>query len=107
LKIINTPFTDIALTILRRRYLNKDESGNLLESPDDMFRRVAKKVASAEEEKEQKLHEKKFYEVMANLDFLPNSPTLKHAGLTTGTYFGCFYIDIFDTRESIFDVLKE
>jgi len=107
LKKIDTPFTETALTILQKRYLNRDDSDKLLETPDDMFRRVAKKVASAETVDEQKSFEKKFYEIMARLDFLPNSPTLKHAGLTTGTYFGCFYIDIFDNRESIFEVLKE
>ena len=109
MKKIDTPFTETAITILRKRYLHKEhETEELLETPDDLLRRVSKKVALAEKDDSlKKIWEKRFYEMIANLDFLPNSPVLKHAGLTDGTYFACFAIEIEDTRESIFDSLKD
>src|SRR3989344_654308 len=80
----NLAFSNEALTILGRRYLRKDEQGNLIETPQSMLRRVARNVASADLEygasiSQVKETEEKFYEIMANLSFLPNSPTLMNA----------------------------
>ena len=76
--------TENAVKVLEKRYLAKDEEGNLCETPEDMFRRVAATVASADKERlpEKKLKklEEEFYDMMADLEFLPNSPTLMNEG---------------------------
>jgi len=76
--------TPNAITVLQRRYLRKDHSGKVIETPEEMFRRVARNVASVDAEyrskEEVKRTEEEFYAVMAHLEFLPNSPTLMNAG---------------------------
>jgi ribonucleoside-diphosphate reductase alpha chain len=82
-----------ALAILRRRYLLRDGDGNVVETPEAMFRRVAEAVAEAEsicgKRSRQEIGER-FYESMASLDFLPNSPTLMNAGTELGQLSACF-----------------
>jgi len=97
-----------ALKVLKARYLMKNERGEVAETPDEMFRRVAATIASAE-----KLHggnasewEEKFYDLMSNLRFLPNSPTLMNAGKSIGQLAACFVLPVDDSMQSIFDTLK-
>ncbi|MDY6773622.1 MAG: ribonucleotide reductase N-terminal alpha domain-containing protein, partial [Candidatus Nanohaloarchaea archaeon] len=74
---------EVAEEVLRRRYLEKDEEGNLVETPGEMFHRVAENLAKAEsnwEGRDREEVEQEFYRVMSSLDFLPNSPTLMNAG---------------------------
>ena len=104
--------TDNAVTVLERRYLKRDEFGNLLEQPADMFLRVARNVASAEKnynktEKEIKEIEKQFFDIMSNLDFLPNSPTLMNAGRELQQLAACFVLPVGDSMSAIFEALKE
>ncbi len=102
--------TENAIKVLERRYLAKDEDGRLLEDPEGMFRRVAKAVAKADEgyvsESELKKIEKEFFEVMANLEFLPNSPTLMNAGRPLGQLSACFVLPVEDSMEGIFESIK-
>src|SRR4030043_1427541 len=99
-----------ALTVLEKRYLKKDSQGQIIETPDEMFRRVAKYIASAELPYNQKADtagwEEKFYRLMTSLEFLPNSPTLMNAGRDLGQLSACFVIPIDDSMESIFDAVK-
>lgn len=97
-----------ALKVLQARYLLKDEHGQVIETPEGLFHRVASTIASAE-----KLYgndapswEEKFYELMANLKFLPNSPTLMNAGKSIGQLAACFVLPVEDSMQSIFDTLK-
>jgi ribonucleoside-diphosphate reductase alpha chain len=99
-----------ARTVLERRYLVKDKKGNVIETVEDLFRRVAHHVASAEltydPEADVTAVEEEFYQAMANLEFLPNSPTLMNAGRELGQLSACFVLPIEDSMESIFDSVK-
>ena len=94
-----------AIQILKDRYLIKDKEGKLIETPEQMFKRVAKFVASCENEKST-FYEKKFYSLISNLKFLPNSPTLMNAGCKNGQLSACFALPITDSLDSIFTSLK-
>jgi len=100
-----------ALKILEARYLKKDEQGNLAETPEEMFRRVAHHVASAEKvfdwNSKSARYEEIFFELMASLTFLPNSPTLMNAGRELGQLSACFVLPVEDRLDSIFETLKE
>ncbi|OFV68221.1 MAG: ribonucleotide-diphosphate reductase subunit alpha [Candidatus Syntrophoarchaeum caldarius] len=97
-----------AITLLERRYLLKNARGEVTETPDEMFRRVAHCVASADliYGDDAASAEQEFYHIMRNLYFLPNSPTLMNAGTDLGQLSACFVLPIFDSLSSIFDSLK-
>lgn len=101
-------FSDNALKVLERRYLRKDDEGNPIETPREMLCRVATVVASAEEAYGNDPQEwaDKFYEMMAKLEFLPNSPTLMNAGTPMGQLSACFVLPVGDSMEEIFDSLS-
>ena len=102
--------SDNALRVLERRYLTKDGEGRVIETPQELFRRVARHIASAEllydSKADVSFWEEAFYQLMANLDFLPNSPTLMNAGRELGQLSACFVLPIEDSMESIFDAVK-
>lgn len=102
--------SDNAVKVLEKRYLAKDENGNLIETPEQMFRRVAKNVAAADadhvDNNELAEIEEKFFQLMAELYFLPNSPTLMNAGRPLGQLSACFVLPIEDSMEGIFDSVK-
>ncbi len=103
--------TQNALKVLEKRYLKKNEIGKVVETPEELFRRVAKTVASADfnynaPEKDMKNFEEECYEMITSLYFLPNSPTLMNAGRRLGQLSACFVIPVEDSMESIFDAVK-
>jgi ribonucleoside-diphosphate reductase alpha chain len=102
--------TDNARQVLERRYLEKDKQGKVIETPEEMFRRVAAAIASAEltynPKADVKAWEEEFYQLMASLEFLPNSPTLMNAGRELGQLSACFVIPVDDSMESIFNAVK-
>lgn len=91
-----------ARTVLERRYLAK-ENNEIVETPEEMLRRVAKNIAQLEEDP---IWEERFFEVMDSLEFLPNSPTLMNAGRHLQQLSACFVLPIEDSMEGIFDTLK-
>ncbi len=100
--------TQNALKILTTRYLLKDESGNVIESPEGMFRRVSRTVAAAERlyNENESLWEDRFFELLSSVKFLPNSPTLMNAGKEIGQLAACFVLPVEDSMKGIFDTLK-
>ncbi|MCX7913215.1 MAG: vitamin B12-dependent ribonucleotide reductase [Thermodesulfovibrionales bacterium] len=103
--------TQNAITVLQKRYLKRDENGNVVETPEDLFKRVAKAIASVDRlygktDFEVKELEDDFYELISSLKFLPNSPTLMNAGRRLGQLSACFVIPVEDSMESIFDAIK-
>jgi ribonucleoside-diphosphate reductase alpha chain len=100
--------TENALKVLKARYLLRDEKGKVTETPEEMFQRVARAIASAETlyGEDPQVWEKKFYEAMSNLLFLPNTPTLINAGKDIGQLAACFVLPVDDSMKSIFDSLK-
>src|SRR5436309_5358320 len=101
-----------ALRVLQKRYLKKDDKGKVVESPKELFARVAWNLAQAErnygaDEAQVEETALRFYRIIANLDFLPNSPTLMNAGLELQLLSACFVIPVDDSLVGIFDALKQ
>jgi ribonucleoside-diphosphate reductase alpha chain len=99
-----------AIKVLKNRYLMKDEEGKVVETPSQMFRRVAKAVAKADLIYDKNVDvekiEEMFYQVMADREFLPNSPTLMNAGTRLGQLSACFVLPVEDSIDGIFTTLK-
>ena len=106
----NLVLSDNAKSVLKRRYLKKDSRGRLVESPRQMFKRVARHIARAEkkygDDSSVKKMEETFYRMMTELKFLPNSPTLMNAGRRLGQLAACFVLPVEDSMDGIFDSLK-
>lgn len=102
--------SDNALTVLEKRYLRRDESGNVVETPEELFFRVAENIASAEcyfsKEQQVDLWAERFYNLMVDLEFLPNSPTLMNAGRDLQQLSACFVLPVGDSMEDIFNAVK-
>ncbi|MCX8034250.1 MAG: vitamin B12-dependent ribonucleotide reductase [Thermodesulfovibrio sp.] len=100
-----------AIEVLKRRYLKKDEEGRIIETPEELFRRVATSIAEVDAlygktEKEVSETKEIFYELITSLKFLPNSPTLMNAGTPLGQLSACFVLPVEDSMEGIFDAVK-
>jgi len=100
-----------AAKLLKDRYLMRDTEGNVIETPSELFRRVAKTVAVADlkydKDADVEEVEEVFYRAMVNMEFLPNSPALFSAGNKNNTLAACFVLDIEDSLEDIFEKVKQ
>src|SRR5713226_3922831 len=103
--------TENALRVLEKRILARDHLGRVVETPEDMFRRVASSVASADLRyggpRDATRSEEAFFEIMTGLEFLPNSPTLMNAGRNLAQLSACFVLPVEDSMEGIFDTLRD
>jgi ribonucleoside-diphosphate reductase alpha chain len=106
----NLELTENALHVLEKRYLKKNKSGQPVETPADLFHRVAGTIAEADlkyhPNADVKACEEEFYQAMTHLEFLPNSPTLMNAGRELGQLSACFVLPVGDSMEEIFDAVK-
>ena len=103
--------TENAMTVLKARYLKKDKQGKFLETPKQLFIRVANVIAQAENnygatEEDVKKSTTEFYDIMADGLFLPNSPTLMNAGRRMGMLSACFVLPVEDSIDEIFSSIK-
>ena len=99
-----------AIKVLANRYLLRSETGNIAETPARLFRRVAKAIAHIDRLYDPKVNTQKledlFYNLMANLEFMPNTPTLMNAGTALGQLSACFVLPVGDSLTEIFDAVK-
>ena len=108
---IDMQITDNARTVLERRYLAKDTEGNLLETPEELVARVASNIAAVDanygaSQEEVAKTEAAFIEIMEQMEFLPNSPTLMNAGRELQQLSACFVLPVEDSMEGIFETVK-
>ena len=101
-----------SVIVLEKRYLGKDEKGGVIETPRELFQRVARYIAFADflygrSAEEVNRTATEFYEMMAKLHFLPNSPTLMNAGRVLGQLSACFVLPVEDTMSDIFESVKQ
>jgi ribonucleoside-diphosphate reductase alpha chain len=105
---IEPKLTVNALEVLKARYLLRDEKENIIETPTLLFERVAKAIAKVDKTfgESPKESEKTFYEMMAKLEFLPNTPTLFNAGTDMGQLSACFVLPVDDSLDGVFTTVK-
>ena len=101
------PLSENARVIMEKRYLRKDDQGKSIETPEDLFWRVARAIAAGEAEGARELWANRFFELLASLRFLPNSPTLVNAGTGRGCLSACFVVSPGDDMESIMQVAHD
>jgi ribonucleoside-diphosphate reductase alpha chain len=102
--------TDNALAVLRARYLARDRDG-VLETPGQLFARVAEHVSAVERgmgygPDEVAVIRRTFERMMAALEFLPNSPTLMNAGRPLGQLAACFVVPVEDSTTGVFEAVR-
>ncbi len=105
---VSVPLAKNAVTVLERRYLVKDDTGQVIETPDEMFHRVALNLAEAEGRYggDVAAWEDRFYRLMRSLVFLPNSPTLMNAGRPLQQLSACFVLPVADDLGEIFSTIR-
>jgi ribonucleoside-diphosphate reductase alpha chain len=105
---IEPKLTVNALEVLRARYLLRDEKETIIETPTHLFERVAQAIARVDKNfgDDPTESQKTFYEMMAKLEFLPNTPTLFNAGTSIGQLSACFVLPVSDSLVAIFDTVK-
>ncbi len=98
-----------SLEVLKKRYLLKDKNKSIIETPSELFRRVAYNISLAEENFKSRYKrtevEEKFYNMIRSLEFMPNSPTLMNAGTSLGQLSACFVLPVDDSIHGIFETL--
>jgi ribonucleoside-diphosphate reductase alpha chain len=107
----NLALSPLARSVLQKRYLRKNGTGQVVETPEQMFRRVATKIAEVEasygaSDSQIKAVADKFFELMVKSNFIPNSPTLMNAARENGMLSACFVLPIEDSIDGIFETVK-
>ncbi len=109
--VAKVEITENARVVLNKRYLRRDSSGEIVETPEGMLRRVAHAIAKPERQygtgEDAIQAEEDFYSIMTTLEFVPNSPTLMNAGTGAGTLSACFVMGLNDSMDGIMTTAKE
>ncbi len=109
--MVELPLSPNARRVLEARYLRRDAERHLIETPEELFARVARAIAEAElllgTAERARRWEETFHELLTSRDFLPNSPTLMNAGTPLGQLSACFVLPVGDTMEEIFEAVKQ
>jgi ribonucleoside-diphosphate reductase alpha chain len=113
-KYTEAELSENAVAVLKKRYLKKNERGEAVEEPIEMFRRVASNIAEGElrfkeGEEAQRLYgesAERFLQLMLSRKFMPNSPTLMNAGRELQQLSACFVLPVEDSIDGIYDTLK-
>ena len=109
--VAKVEITENARVVLNKRYLLRDSSGEIVETPEGMLRRVAHAIAKPERQygtgEDAIQAEEDFYSIMTTLEFVPNSPTLMNAGTGAGTLSACFVMGLDDSMDGIMTTAKE
>lgn len=110
---VRTKLTGNALKVLESRYLRKDMNGKIIETPQQLFRRIASNIATSDKMYDPGISdedlfrvEEEFYRLIASLEFLPNSPTIMNAGTSMQQLSACFVLPVEDSMQSIFDAVR-
>lgn len=110
-EVLAPVFSQNAIKVLEKRYLAKNDKGQVTETPAEMFRRVAQNIAQADFIYDSNAgaaqSEEKFYQLMVKKEFLPNSPTLMNAGRELQQLSACFVLPIEDSMDGIFESVKQ
>ncbi|MBI5406937.1 MAG: vitamin B12-dependent ribonucleotide reductase [Nitrospirae bacterium] len=110
-EVTDSLFSQNAIKVLEKRYLAKNDKGQVTETPTDMFRRVARNIAEADllynPNADVKKTEEEFYNLMMRKELLPNSPTLMNAGRELQQLSACFVLPIEDSMDGIFESVKQ
>ena len=110
-EVLTPLFSQNAIKVLEKRYLAKNDKGQVMETPAEMFRRVARNIAQADfiydSNADAARSEERFYQLMTKKEFLPNSPTLMNAGRELQQLSACFVLPIEDSMEGIFESVKQ
>ncbi|MDQ5817578.1 MAG: vitamin B12-dependent ribonucleotide reductase, partial [Actinomycetota bacterium] len=113
-RLTDIELTENAVAVLKKRYLKKNDKGEPIEEPIEMFRRVASNIAEGEfrfkeGDEAQRLYElskERFLQIMLSRKFMPNSPTLMNAGRELQQLSACFVLPVEDSIDGIYDTLK-
>lgn len=105
-EVKNPQVSENALKVLKERYLARDDNGIVIETPKQLYLRVANAIASVEKPENRRKYAREFYNLMAENRFLPNSPTLMNAGRRLGLLSACLVLPVEDDLEKIFESVK-
>ncbi len=97
-----------AVKVLQSRYLLRNSEGKVVETPKEMFRRVARAIAAVDKKYNGNYRktEEEFFDAMSKFEFLPNTPCLMNAGTEMQMLNACFVLNVEDSLDKIFDSLK-
>jgi hypothetical protein len=99
-------FTSNAMMVMKSRYLKQNEDGDVIETPEECFQRVACAIARSEPESTRTKWRTAFYNLTANFEFLPAGRAVSIAGTKGPLVSNCVVLHVEDSLDHIFKLLK-
>ncbi len=100
-------FNYTGIKVLADRYLVRDEEGNIVELPQEMYMLVAMTLAIPEKKEERLKYAKLFYDLMSKHEISLATPTLMNARRTHTQLSSCFVLTVDDDLYDIFDNVQK